>query len=148
MTWKAQYFIALLGVAGLAACTKTNDDPVFEEEPAIWLIDSSDYSLRAFEDTLFLRVGYRDGDGDLGGFDSQSRVFVLDRRLELPDSYELGQLSEERSSIEGEFRLGVGPYFLLGNGTSETFELDIWVVDRQGNESNRVRSGQITIQAR
>lgn len=127
------------------ACTKTSNEPVFDEVPAIWIIDSGAYQLEAFRDTLFLRVGYRDGDGDLGGFDSQSRVFVLDRRLQVPDSYELGQLSPEAGSLEGEFRIGLGPFFLLGNGNSESFELDIWISDRGGNESNRARSGQITV---
>ena len=136
------------GLAPLAAsCTKEVDDPTFPPEPTLVLEAQSDIELAAFADTLRLTLGYTDGDGDLGDVASGSGLYVLDRRLREPDVYALQRLTPdgEPLSIAGTFRLALGPYFVLGNAPAETFELELWLVDRAGNESPRIITSPITV---
>jgi hypothetical protein len=128
-------------------CTENVESTRFPNEPAIRLIELSDTTLTEFTDTLFVRFRYEDGDGDLGGFDSQSKLFVLDQRLSEPDEFALEELTPngEALTITGEVNLALGPFFKLGNAPQEIFSVEFWILDRAGNESNHITIEELTI---
>lgn len=137
----------LLVLLALVSCTKEVDELSFPAVPAIRLVAQSDTTLDSFADTLRLTLAYEDGDGDLGGIDSESWVYVQDARLTRPDRFAFGKLSDTdgRRSIQGTLVLALGPYFTLGNAPEETLELEVWVTDRAGNRSNTISPAAITL---
>ncbi len=141
--------VLLLITAGFALsnCTKEIDEPIFKLEPSIRIVSQSSTDLLGFADTLRLILAYEDGDGDLGGLDTDSRVYVQDSRLESPDLIPLGRLNDEdqKRSIQGQIEVALGPYFTLGNASSENFELEIWLTDRAGHESNHVVTQTLSV---
>ena len=130
-----------------ASCTKDVPSLLYPKEPAISLIELSSTDLVEFSDTLFVRFRYEDGDGDLGGLDGPSKLFVLDQRLSEPDVFSLEELTPngQTLAIAGEMNVALGPYFKLGNSTEELFAIELWIVDRAGNESNRLITEDLTI---
>ncbi len=131
----------------LLGCTKESDDARFSTTPRIALTQQSSTALVGFADTLTLTLSYEDGDGDLGGFDGSSMLFVLDQRLDEPDAFALQQLTPngEALSIEGTLLVKLGPYFVLGNAPAEAFVVECWLTDRAGNESNHIETEAITV---
>ncbi len=131
----------------LTSCSKDVDDLSFDIEPKIVLASQSSTALLSFTDTLILQLDYQDGDGDLGGIEGDSKLFVQDRRLTKPDAFRLEDLRprEQDSSIKGRLQIVLGPYFVLGNAPSEDLELELWITDRAGHESNHVVSQSITL---
>jgi len=94
-----------------------------------------------------VRLRYEDGDGNLGGLEGMSRLYVLDQRLTEPDVFTLERLTPngEALTIAGEMNVALGPYFKLGNATEEVFNVELWITDRAGNESNRLITEDLTI---
>ena len=133
---------------GLFSCETISDDPVFDVVPRIRLMDISKDTIIQFKDSVSLTLSYEDGDGDLGNPDSDvNALFVKDKRLEEPDAYYLAPLAPIGSSvsIRGTLELHLSNMFLLGNGSQETTELSIYLLDRAGNQSNTVQTGPLLI---
>lgn len=128
-------------------CTKNVDSLLYPEEPAIKLVSLSSIELVEFSDTLFVRLSYEDGDGDLGGLDGPSKLYVLDQRLATPDEFALEELTPNGQplAITGEMNVALGPYFKLGNSPEEVFTVELWIIDRAGNESNHITTEDLTI---
>lgn len=136
-------WIAAAGLLG--ACTKESSEPAFPVAPALELTSQTPTPLAAYADTLRLVLAYTDGDGDLGG---GGGLLVQDRRLDAPDVFAIEDLVPEGSgelALRGELTATLGPYFVLGNAASETFALELWLVDAAGRESNRVLTAPITV---
>jgi hypothetical protein len=143
-----KYGIPLFLLALFLSCEKIVDEQVFPPEPSIVLLEVSQDSILQFTEQLVLTFQYEDGDGDLGTSDPDvNAIFVQDSRLVNPDEYYLPPLAPEDASISitGTFQLELSPTFLLGNGSQETTEYSIYVVDRAGNQSNTVKTGPILI---
>ena len=140
-------YIATLLCCASFACTVESDDPAFAIVPAITLDAQSATEVTAFADTLRLTLSYQDGDGDLGGLDGDSRLYVHDSRLPAPDAFDLRSFTPngEALSIEGTLDVVLGPYFLLGNAGEEVIDLELWITDRAGHESNRVFADEIRV---
>lgn len=137
-----------LSIWGFSACEKIIDEPVFDEVPAITLVEISQDTIVQFTEQLVITLQYEDGDGDLGTSDPDvNLIFVHDSRLENPDEYYLPPLAPEDASISitGTFDLKLSPTFLLGNGTEELSSLKVYLFDRAGNKSNELTVGPIII---
>jgi len=136
--------IILLSLFG---CVRDVESALFAKEPAISLVELSSTELIAFSDTLFIRFRYEDGDGDLGGQDGLSSLYVLDQRLSEPDVFALEMLTPngEALGITGEINVSLGPYFKLGNAPEEVFAVELWIIDRAGNESNHILTDDLTV---
>jgi len=140
------YFLFLFLLA--MACEKVVEEPVFDATPRIELLELSQKSLLQFQDQLKIRIAYEDGDGDLGNLDADvNSIFVKDSRLSAPDEYYLAPLAPEDASvsIQGTLELQLSPTFLLGNGDRETIVYSIYLVDREGNQSNTIETEEITV---
>ncbi|MFK8057879.1 MAG: hypothetical protein AB8F78_17260 [Saprospiraceae bacterium] len=129
------------------SCVKDVNSVRYAIEPAINLVSLSGTELTEFTDTLFVRFRYEDGDGDLGGLEGLSRLYVLDQRLSEPDIFALEMLTPdgEALSIAGDLNVALGPYFKLGNSPEEVFNVELWIIDRAGNESNHITTEELTI---
>ena len=129
-------------------CETINTDPVFDVVPNIKIIEQSQDTLVEFQDQLLLKIQYEDGDGDIGNADPDiNTIFVKDARLSEEDEYYLGPLAPEDAeiSITGVLDLQLSATFLFGNGTQETTIFSIYLVDRAGNISNTIQTGEILI---
>lgn len=129
-------------------CETINTDPVFDIVPNIKIIEQSQDTLVAFQDQLILRIQYEDGDGDIGNADPDiNTIFVKDARLSEEDEYYLGPLAPDNAeiSITGVLELKLSATFLFGNGTQETTVFSIYLIDRAGNISNTIETGEILI---
>jgi hypothetical protein len=130
------------------SCEKVIDKPVFDVVPSIEILGVSSREIVEFRDSLVVTLAYEDGDGDLGSSDPDfNSIFVHDQRLPRPDEYYLGPLAPEdaKISIRGTLNLVLARTFLLGNGTEEQTIFHIHLIDRAGNKSNTVNTGEIVI---
>ncbi|MBR9922015.1 MAG: hypothetical protein GYB31_14335 [Bacteroidetes bacterium] len=143
-----RFSVLFLLLLFLTACETITDDPVFDEVPAIYFEGVSQDTIVQFTEQLIVSIRYEDGDGNLGTSDPDiNSIFVQDSRLENPDEYYLPPLAPEDAqiSITGTYNLKLSPTFLLGNGSQEIMDLEIYMVDRAGNQSNKINTGQIIV---
>jgi len=127
----------------------------FDEVPAIRLLEVYPDSLREGVDTLYLKVYYEDGDGDLGKAAGDTDFTVTDTRqgvpvfppvvypFSLPDVTPPGQ----KKQIYGEINLKVVPTYRRPGVVVDTARLTLRLRDRKGNFSNILTLGPIPVQA-
>ena len=146
---RLRYLLSLLLLGFLLpSCEKISDEPVFDIQPRIELLELSDSILTQFRDPLRIRIAYEDGDGDLGHSNADiNSIFVRDSRLAGEDQYYLAPLAPDGAeiSIQGTLNIALPPTFILGNADRETTVFTLYLVDRAGNESNRIETGEISI---
>ena len=137
----------LLGLLLLASCTK-DEVPKLPTTPEIALISISSDTIVQYEDVLNLRIGYKDGNGDIG-FENPEEyaLYVRDIRLENFDGFYVGPLAppEANVPIQGELNIEFPSLFLFGNGDEELTKFQIKLFDRAGNESNLLETDFVTI---
>lgn len=129
----------------LVGCAK--DEPI-SPVPVISFVSATPQTVTAFEDPLTITISYRDGDGDLGENDTDANnLFMEDSRNGVVYGFRIRQLAPDDAdiAIEGNLNVAVPNVPIIGSGDSETFTYTIHVVDRAGNESNRVTSSVITV---
>jgi hypothetical protein len=167
--------LATLGLlTGLAGCGDTS--PIFPIEPKLTFLDLAPDTVTGtlgIGDTgaaLVLRVGYTDGDGDLGAANEQDtnqiNFFLQDLRPEVPiiqitqagDTIVLydGLIRATLPNLTAEARnpsiQGVITYTfpsvlpnLKLDGSLDSARFRVWVVDRAGNQSNRIETSKVYI---
>ena len=117
--------------------------------PVIELKSATPAALQAFSDTLTFTIFYRDGDGDLGENSADVyNLFLTDNRNSIAYKYRIQQLAPQGSAIaiQGNLDVKLPSVPILDNAnSSETATFSIYIVDRAGNKSNTVTSGNITI---
>ena len=150
MALATQLSIPLLMLTVLTglACEKVVDEPVFDLQPSIELLEVSSDTIIEFQQSIDLLIRYEDGDGDIGHPDAdQNSLFVKDARLEREDAYYVAPIAPVGSevSITGTLRLQLDNTFLLGNADVETTVFSLYLVDQAGNQSNTIETPPITI---
>ena len=138
-------FILLLLTVIFSSCKKEEDAP---KVPEISLISITPLSLVQFEESIYIVIGYKDLDGDIGYENPDSYALqIKDNRLTNPDWYHVPPLSPIGSnvSIEGELSVKISSLFLLGNGSQEETSFAIRIIDRAGNWSEEITTPQISI---
>ncbi len=139
--------VLLLGLFLVAGCTK-DEVPKFPTIPEISLIEISSDTIVQYEDVLNLRIGYKDGNGDIG-FENPEEyaLYVRDIRLEEFDGFYVGPLAPPGANapIQGELSIEFPSLFLFGNGDTELTKFQIKLFDRAGNESNLLETDFVAI---
>lgn len=126
------------------------DPVVFPVQPQIEFVSMSPKWVPEFG-TLTITLRYKDGDGDLGGQpDGMSDLFLLDLRdsSRFPQGYDgilrynMPRFYEgSTQSIQGTIQISVpGIARLDANSPAESVAFEIYLIDRAGHESNRVRT--------
>lgn len=158
------FWILTLGCA-LFSCVEPQDYPI---EPELEYIGFSKLTIpqggpNAPSDTLVLRLGFTDGDGDLGSNDSTIDIFLTDSRDSSLQIRKLPVIPEEGVSngISGEITLRFpnqptqicclypDPSQESCNPSLEfprdSFFFEVQIRDQAGNFSNIVRTETVTI---
>jgi hypothetical protein len=143
------------------ACSKP---PQYPDEPVIEFINLSKDTLSQSDlntDSLFVRISYTDGDGDLGfsDKDTSQSIFIIDTRSGfIQDRFKIPQIPDQGTAngIFGEMRIllfttccifpqGIPPCSSPRQFPTDTVVYEIYIVDRAGNESNRIQTTPITL---
>jgi hypothetical protein len=144
-----------------AACVRPPDYPI---EPRIEFLGLSKNMVQQglSKDTLFLSVSFTDGDGDIGFQNNDSTLFVVDTRrngTRINDVQGLPSVPEQGAGngITGEIRMRIyggcctntlvpcSPPFKYAQ---DTVIYEIYIKDRAGHESNRVKTPPIYVLCR
>lgn len=132
----------------IGSCKKKKEEAV-DPVPTIEVVSISPSTVKEFEDSILIKIRYKDLNGDLGDESpDELSLYVKDSRLPNPDKYHvkpLAPISSENIPIEGEVTIKLNSLFLLGAGNTELTTLSIKMKDRAGNWSAEVTSPQITI---
>lgn len=127
----------------------------FDEVPSIRLIEVRPNTLREGMDTLYLKVYYEDGDGDLGQAENDTDFIVTDTRqgapilspvvypYVVPDITPPGQ----KKQIYGEINLKVVPTYRRPGLTTDTAHITLQLRDRKGHYSNTLTLQPIPVAA-
>jgi len=146
----------------LIGCASPPDYPI---EPVIKYerLSSNSMSQSQLNDIVLATVSFTDGDGDLGDDNGETTIFITDLRDDSPENSAkiLPKAPEPgaNNGISGEitFRLLNScciwpPQFLQEPCTPssaypvDTIVYEVYIVDRAGNESNRVQLEPIFLQ--
>lgn len=141
---KSFALVLLLGVLSFAC----EEDPIVNPVPSLELISIGPQVVMEFEDSVVIRLFYKDGDGDLGGGHPDSaNFFVEDNRAGIINEFRLQTLVPNNNSvpIQGEIDLRLNSLFISDSSNSQSVNFTIHCVDRAGNESNRVTTGELII---
>lgn len=123
---------------------------IYAVEPFIEFLELKPKTVQEFG-TLVITVRYRDGDGDLGGKgDGNPDLFLIDLRdsTRFPAGYD-GVLRYNMprfyegppQSIQGTIEISVpGVVRLNPNLSAEPVAFEIYLIDRAGHASNRIRT--------
>lgn len=141
-----KYILPLAAMALLYAGCKKDE---LTDTPFIELKSAAPASVQAFSDTLTFTVFYKDGNGDLGENNPDVyNLFLKDNRNGITYKYRIQQLAPSGTdiAIQGNLDVKLASVPILDNNNqTETATYSIYVVDRAGNQSNTVTSGNITI---
>ena len=144
-------FIALLGLLLICSCTKPPDYP---DEPVIEFSSWSKTNVvqgqgGPQDDFTYLILSFTDGDGDLGSNDNnQQNAFLSDTRIQgIPLTVALPKVPEQGAGngISGEIQIKVPTSCCEYQGAFceswepvDTLIYEVYIMDRAGNESNRI----------
>lgn len=143
--FKNLFFLCLL-IGLLSACQP--GETLVPVVPEIELLEVGPQTVTAFKDSISFQVKYTDGDGDLGTNDDTERnVFIVDNRIGTQHAFRLQQLAPDGATIPitGTFRVALPNTLITDNSTEQKVIFTLYVVDRAGNESNRVDSPELTV---
>lgn len=140
---------SIIGAAGyfLSSC---NTGEEISEVPEISFESVAPNVVTEYQDSLVFTISYRDGDGDLGENNTDNdNVFVQDSRNQVTYGFRVQQLAPDNANIaiQGNMNVTLPNTAIVNGGTSESVSYTIWVVDRAGNESNKVTSSTVTVNA-
>lgn len=153
----------ILLVAGLS-CTQP---PNFPNEPVITYLGANQTQIAqgnnaSLPDTLIFRIGFTDGDGDLGNNEGTVDIFLTDSRDGVASQFRLPFIPDEGvgNGIEGVLTLrfpnrpsliccippaGLTPCVAYPEYPTDSFFYTISIKDRAGNMSNEITTEEITI---
>lgn len=158
-------YITVLCIAFSASfCVQPPDYP---EEPVLEYIGFNKLTVPQGggfleSDTLELRIGFTDGDGDLGNEDGTVDIYITDSRDSFSEKRKLPVIPEQGvgNGISGEIRLRfpnepfnlccIYPDLTPGCQPNPDFPTDslsyeVYIIDRAGNQSNIIQTETITL---
>ncbi|HNQ13352.1 MAG TPA: hypothetical protein PKH65_05935 [Bacteroidia bacterium] len=137
-------YIALLVVLS-SSCKKQES---INEIPEIEFLSITPQMAKEFSDDIHIRFKYKDGNGDLGENNADVfNLFVTDKRLNLEYKYRISQLSPSGSSIsiQGTLDVLIEKTGITDSSAMQDVSFSLYVVDRAGNQSNRIQTPAIQI---
>ena len=138
-------FIAIIAIPFmLNSCSE--DKPVISEIPAITLIGVSPNPVREYKDSIIFTLSYTDGNGDLGENNAEAKnVFITDTRIFITDSLRIPQLAPANVPITGKINVVLKNTIITDSSSQQNVSYEIIVVDRAGNKSNTITTGNISV---
>lgn len=147
MRKKHLFLFTVLFTVMLSACVKP---PEYSNVPNIAFVSVNKTAFdEAVNDSLKITIYFEDGDGDLGGTETDSlNMFIGDSRAA---PYYFGvkipfiQLQGNHDDISGNIYYTYDPICLNDTAAVDTFSYDIYIVDRAGNKSNVISTPEMTV---
>lgn len=161
---KVRYYLFVLVVIIIAACTNAPDFPI---EPQIEYLGASKQSMTQNSlntDSIFITISFTDGDGDIGGVSAESfnqNIFIKDNRTgENYDQFRIPEIPPQGASngISGEITMRLYTTCCIFPEEAQAaacdapidfptneLTLDIFMTDRAGNMSNVITTEPFTI---
>lgn len=124
------------------------EDYPFDGKPTINLLQSGPDTVYEFVDSIYFKISYEDGDGDLGENNTDDKnLFVTDNRNGIQYKYRIRELVPGNTNvpIQGVLAFSINNTFIIGTGIVEQVTYNIHVEDRGGHESNSLTTQPITI---
>jgi hypothetical protein len=156
--------LLLILAFGVFSCVQP---PNYSNVPEIEFVQFNQDSItqglaQNVNDTLEVTFSFTDGDGDIGDETEAIDVFLIDSRDNFPNPIKLPVIPNigTENGISGEITVripnkpsnicctypdGSPPCTINNEFPVDTFSYQIYMVDRAGNESNRIQTDQITI---
>jgi len=116
--------------------------------PQITLEEVGPDQVVALEDSIYMRIGFYDKDGDLGeNFTDDKNLFVVDQRLNLSHEFRISNIVPGGADvpIQGFLEWTIPSVYITNGNASQIVIYSIYVVDRAGNQSNILETPTITI---
>jgi len=116
--------------------------------PQISLEEVGPEQVVALEDSIYMRIGFYDKDGDLGeNFTDDKNLFVVDQRLNLAHEFRISNIVPGGTDvpIQGFLEWTIPRVYITNGNASQKVNYSIYVVDRAGNQSNILETPTITI---
>lgn len=149
MNMSRYFFFILFSLMLVAGCI---NKPNFSVIPAITYEGVNSTFVVSGQDSLIFQIDFEDGDGDLGSDNADTTVnaFMIDSRTGFPVSYKIPYISPKGTTeaISGSIWFTLVPFAIAcrpDHPDMDTVTYQIYIVDRAGNESNRVFTDQIII---
>ena len=151
------FLLSLFAFTVLSGCIKPDD---FPDEPRIVSVAVSKTTIQQLEESFIISIEFEDGDGDLGypDDDPQSSIFAIDSRTGFEDAFILTDISPDGNvkSISGSIDVtiiseccipisGIACDPSADYNPTDEVSYEVYIVDRAGNESNRVQTPAISI---
>ena len=130
----------------LTACKK--ETSTINKVPILDFVNVTPNDVHEFQQSLIFTVHYKDGDGDLGENNADAKnLFLIDNRIGIKYQYRLQQLSPSNSTIaiDGDFNVELKTVAITDSSLLQNATFSIYVIDRAGNQSNIVTSGNVII---
>jgi hypothetical protein len=116
-----------------------------------------------FNDSLYVELFFTDGDGDFGSesTSSQANIFFIDNRTSSVQSYKAPFIPPQgaNNGVKGSIRIllrstcciyppstGIFPCESVPDFPSNSLSYTIYIMDRSGNESNKVTTPALVLQ--
>jgi hypothetical protein len=156
-----RFYIGLLFAVSILGCAQKEEFPI---EPTLQYIGASKNKMKQspiLKDTVFLKLAFTDGDGDIGYLDGINRVFdliITDKRTgKIYDQFIVPSLPQKgvNNGIKGTMDITLfttccilQPCDPFENQPDEKLPLEIYLKDRAGNKSNVVQIDNLTLQCK
>ena len=159
---KIQNALYLFLFVAFATCVRP---PTYPIEPVITFNGMTKTLMRqgfGSEDSVYVALGFTDGDGDLGGISGKDslNVFITDKRDNKPveQTFRIPFVPEAgaKNGISGEIKLlmfttccrSLEPCRPTPSRPIDTLVYEIYIKDRAGHKSNAVKTNPILLQCK
>jgi hypothetical protein len=146
---KSTYFVLFFAIFLLFSCKKEEIPPI-SVIPAIEFVDIFPKVVKAYQDSITIRIKYTDGDGDLGeNSPTVKNCFVTDNRVSIEYEYRIKQLAPDNTNIaiQGELDIVIANTGLVDDTkTSEEITYILHLEDRAKNKSNIIATLPIKVE--
>lgn len=139
--------ISLLGLA--ATCV---NPPEYSEVPAIFDAKVDRTLAKPGTDSIIVAFTFQDGDGDLGNDERDSTInaYLIDARTGFPYNYQIPYINQRgnNKAISGTIWITIDPFTFScrpNRPDFDTLAYEIYIIDRAGNESNRLITPSIIL---
>lgn len=157
-----RYLLIIICYLALLFCNSScRSGSGFSNTPEISFISISKdtFNQGLLRDSIFVTIGFRDGDGDLGSKEINKNIILIDSRtneeyafFNIPEA-----LADVQTGVEGEIMMkvysecclfaneNIPPCSIVDDTPTNELTLDIKLIDDAGNESNTITSPILTI---
>jgi len=125
-------------------------DTGLSETPEIQWLDYGPAVILEAQDSVYFAISYTDKDGDLGENQANAKnLYVRDERIPLTYSYRISALVPDgkTAAIKGELHFSLRNTVLAGSGNEESVTYTVWVEDRAGNQSNKLKTEGLVVKS-